>query len=496
MAHLKLTERLAVGFHPPGEPTPHDGTGTSGGGYRTRKYGVTTFADFFTPRQKLMLLLLADRLGAAAAELERSSPPEMQAAVQACLSLVFGKVVQYNTSLCRWKASGENLVDTFGRQALPMVWDFAEASPIGGASGDFLALLEWHCESLAQNAIATQAGSAHRTAAEAMPLPDDIVDAFVTDPPYYDSVPYADLSDFFYTWMRHLPVSRSIPELFGDPLTPKDGEGVVDLRRGQDREHYRGVMSRSLAEGRRVTKPEGIGVVVFAHKTTAGWEAMLEAMVAAGWIVTASWPIDTEMSTRLRARESAALASSIHLACRPRERSDGTLRTAVGDWREILAALPRRIHEWMPRLAEEGVVGADAVFACLGPALEIFSCHARVEKASGEEVKLKEYLEHVWAAVAHEALSMIFAGADTAGFEEDARLTAMWLWTLSTTGNGKAEPPLGTRPRRMTRTRPAPQRRGTARRPRWRDTSWNTTRRARSPRAWAHISRTSRPQWR
>ena len=106
----------------------------------------------------------------------------------------------------------------------------------------------------------------------------------------------------------------------------------------------------------------------------------------------------------------------------------------------MLQELPRRIHEWMPRLAEEGVVGADAIFACLGPALEVFSRYSRVEKASGEAVALREYLEHVWAAVAKEALAMVFKGADATGFEADARLTAMWLWTLkSPDTNGNAE---------------------------------------------------------
>jgi hypothetical protein len=161
-------------------------------------------------------------------------------------------------------------------------------------------------------------------------------------------------------------------------------------------------------------------------------------MINAGWIITASWPIDTERSVRLRAQDSAALASSIHLACRPRENPDGSLRTDdVGEWRDVLQELPKRIHEWMPRLAAEGVVGADAIFACLGPALEVFSRYSRVEKANGEQVTLKEYLEHVWAAVSKEALNMIFEGADATGFEEDARLTAMWLWTLSTGANGK-----------------------------------------------------------
>jgi len=185
-------------------------------------------------------------------------------------------------------------------------------------------------------------------------------------------------------------------------------------------------MAQAMTEGCRILEPRGVGVVIFAHKSTSGWEAQLQAMVDAGWTITGSWAIDTEMGNRLRAMNSAALASSIHLVCRPRN------TTEIGDWRDVLQELPQRIHEWMPRLASEGVVGADAIFACLGPALEIFSRYSSVEKASGEEVTLKDYLEYVWAAVSKEALSMIFTDADATGFEEDARLTAMWLWTLST----------------------------------------------------------------
>ena len=191
-------------------------------------------------------------------------------------------------------------------------------------------------------------------------------------------------------------------------------------------------MTHAMAEGRRVLTPDGIGVVVFAHKSTSGWEALLQAMINAVGLFTGSWPIDTEMGTRLRAMNSAALASSIHLVCRPRENPDGSVRTDdVGDWSDVLAELPQRIHAWLPGLAAEGVVGADAIFSCLGPALEIYSRYSRVEKASGEVVTLKEYLEEVWAAVSREALGMIFEGADGSGLEEDARLTAMWLWTLS-----------------------------------------------------------------
>lgn len=167
-------------------------------------------------------------------------------------------------------------------------------------------------------------------------------------------------------------------------------------------------------------------------------------MIDAGWIVTGSWPIDTERPGRLRANDSAALASSVHLVCRPRPTAAATGRgNEIGDWRDLLVELPRRIHQWMPRLAEEGVVGADAIFACLGPALEIFSRYERVEKANGEKVGLKEYLVYVWAAVAKEALATVFRGADASGFEEDARVTAIWLWTLfagqDTTSDSESE---------------------------------------------------------
>jgi adenine-specific DNA methylase len=165
--------------------------------------------------------------------------------------------------------------------------------------------------------------------------------------------------------------------------------------------------------------PAGVAVIVFASKTTASWEAILQAVVDAGLVISGSWPIDTEMETRVAAQGQARLGSSVHLVCRPRGES------GIGDWRDVLAELPKRIHEWMPRLASEGVVGADAIFACLGPALEVYSRYTRVEKASGERVELKEYLEQVWAAVSKEALSMIFAGADASGFDPDARLTAM-----------------------------------------------------------------------
>lgn len=326
--------------------------------------------------------------------------------------------------------------------------DFAEANPlmpklVGGfeyALGQVLAVLEREAGQLPHG------GTVQQASATTIPLPDDSLAYLITDPPYYAAVPYSDLSDFCYVWLKRM-LREVHPDLFRTELTPKEDELVAYYvqpteRPKKDAEFFEAGMAKALADARRVLKPDGVGVIIFAHKGTAGWEALLNALVSAGWTVTASWPIDTERAARMRAKNSAVLGSSVHLVCRPRENADGSLRAdEVGDWRDVLAELPKRIQEWMPKLTAEGIVGADAIFACLGPALEIFSRYSRVEKASGEEVSLRDYLEQVWAAVAQEALRMLFEGADTSAFEEDARLTAMWLWTLKTAenGNGKDE---------------------------------------------------------
>ena len=417
----------------PDEPLPPPGVL----GFRVQRYGMEEWGNLFTPRQALALTTLA-RLVREAGEKEAGEQENgLAAAVQACLALAASRQTDYTSSLCSWHLTGEKINHTFGRQALPMIWDFTEVYPLSGSTGDFRGALEWVARVCEANPFHMAAGGAELDTAIDHPLPDEFAKIFFTDPPYYDAVPYSDLSDFFYVWLkRTLP--KPLLSQFSEPLTPKDDECIVDEVKGKDRAYFESTMTQALAEGRRVLAPDGIGVVVFANKSTAGWEALLQALLDAGWIITASWPIDTEMGTRLRAMNSAALASSVHLVCRPRENPDGTLKEDVGDWRDVLAELPKRIHDWLPRLAKEGVVGADAIFSCLGPALEIYSRYSKVEKASGEVVLLGEYLVEVWAAVSREALNMLFEGADTTGFEEDARITAMWLWTLSTGSNGNS----------------------------------------------------------
>lgn len=428
----------------PDEPTPEcRGPGASRA-FSLHSYGMLKWRDLYLPRQALALTTFCRLVAEAHKQIIKENKDQVFAdAVATCISLAVSNLTHYTSSMSIWASDG--MISAFVQgSGLAMRPDFAEANPLmPKLVGGFEYSLAQLVSVLKREANWPQMGStAQQGSATAIPLPDESVSYLVTDPPYYDAVPYAALSDLFYVWLKRA-IGHIQPGLFSNELTPKALECIMDPGPpaeggpNKDREYFEETIWAALSEARRTLKPDGVGVVIFAHKSTAGREALLNALVSAGWTVTASWPIDTERAARMRANNSAVLGSSVHLVCRPRENSDGSLGTAeVGDWREVLAELPKRIQEWMPRLSEEGIVGADAIFACLGPALEVFSRYSRVEKASGEHVSLRDYLEYVWASVSQEALRMIFEGADSSGFEEDARLTAMWLWTLNT-GNGR-----------------------------------------------------------
>ena len=398
-------------------------------------YGMTTWGDLFTARQKVALATLARAL--------RERPQSEDGALRDAMALAIGRASDQLSSLVSWLQTIEAVGHTFVRQALPIVWDFCEIRPIGDHSANFGAALDWVIKVVGAWP-SSRIGQTQLADAAEHPLPDQAASVWFADPPYYDAVPYAHLSDFFYVWLRrmHGPTWRATT--FGPSVTPKDAEIVVDRphvlsRSKKDVTSYEAGMARAFAEGRRVLREYGVGCVVFAHKTTEGWEALLSGMIRGGWTITGSWPIATERGARVNARETASLATSVHLVCRPRPD-----HAPVGDWVDVLRELPQRVDDWMDRLQGEGIRGADLVFACIGPALEIFSRYTKVETADGREVVLAEYLAKVWEVVGRSALAQVLgtsaarARNGAAGaVEEDARLTALFLWTLqSTTGEG------------------------------------------------------------
>jgi adenine-specific DNA methylase len=415
----------------PDEPTPAGGGSGAGRAFSVQKYGMLQWGDLFTARQKVALACLC--------ELNKALAPGNTSLLSA---LAVSRCTDQSSSLVRWRTTVEAVAGTFGRQALPIMWDFAEIIVTGEFASNFAAAVNWVAD-VVEGWRSPNIGQVQNADATAHPLPSESAAVWFTDPPYYDAVPYADLSDFFLVWLKRALNDHPLLKNSFEPdnaLTPKTREVVQDETKRvdghpKDRAWFEEAMAQAFAEGRRVLSETGIGSVVFAHKTTEGWEALLSGITRGGWTVTGSWPIATERPARLRSQDSAALATSVHLVCRPRPDD-----AAVGDWAAVLKALPVRVGEWMERLQYEGIRGADLVFACIGPALEVFSRYRKVETADGREVLLPEYLEKVWEVVGRTALENILGTAEArarngvaGALEEDARLTALFLWTHQAT---------------------------------------------------------------
>lgn len=275
----------------PDEPLPPQGTL----GFRVQLYGMREWGDLFTPRQNLTLTTLANWISMKLPT-QFSDDKNFSDAIQTCLSLSLDKQVDSNSSLCAWRSVSEDIGHTFGRQALPMLWDFVEANVFSGATRDWLNAVEGGLKAILSLDDGIKSGQTHQASADKHPMPNDIVQAYITDPPYYDAVPYADLSDFFIVWL-HRSLGISHEELFAKGLSPKDDECIVDPVKGKNQVFFENKMGGAMSEGRRMLAPGGIGTVVFAHKSTSGWEAQIQAMIDAGWIITGSWPIDTEMGS-------------------------------------------------------------------------------------------------------------------------------------------------------------------------------------------------------
>jgi adenine-specific DNA methylase len=416
-------------------------------------WGPKTWGDLTNVRQKLTLLTFAQLVRDQAQTNNRENEW-----VAEMLSQLFSKFVEMVSSNCPWEPVAECPRKVFSMQALPARWEFAEGNVLADSSGSWAMMVENLLATLEAIGYDWRAGNVQQGDACDSSLPDESAHLWFTDPPYYDAVPYADLSDFFFVWLKRClpghPLLRD-PDNPSNPLTPKVRELAVyknaDLkdRPPKDKSFFEEGMARAFAVGQRVLKPNGLASVVFAHKTTEGWEAFLGAMQQSGWVILASWPIQTEQVNRPRAREAAALGSSVHLVCRPRPEDAGT-----GAWEEILRQLPNRIGEWMERLSGEGIRGADLVFSCIGPALELYSKFDRVVDAQDREIPLggdpeateaykRGFLAYIWEIVGRTALQQVLGTAEArarnsaaGALEEDARLTALFLWALQSTDKG------------------------------------------------------------
>jgi len=415
----------------PTEPLPESGSSGAGRAFTIPLYGFKTWADLFTPRQLLALVTFAKWTRAVRDEIHRLGyAEEWVEAVQGYLAMAVDRLADRSSTLCRPDPTPtqSGVINTFSRFALPITWDFIEGVTTEKFSGGFIGAVEWVAKVAEQAKHFVDSPQPQVLYESATTFVSSVVDIVATDPPYYDAIPYADLSDFFYVWLRRT-VGDQYPDVFAAPLTPKADELVQQTRdEGAGRKgktEYEAGMAAAFRRAWESLTPDGRMVIVFAHKDPVAWETLVTAMIQAGFTVTASWPIDTEMGNRTRAMESAALASSIWMVCRKRTPPSPPLsggdKGGVGRYGAVRRAMEERITERLRYFWDLGLSGPDFVWTAVGPALESYSAYDEVRRLDGSPFTVSEFLREVRRLVSDFALGQIVKSHSTEGLDEWTR---------------------------------------------------------------------------
>lgn len=411
----------------PHEPMPPRGTL----GFRVQNYGFETWGSIYNPRQALAMATFARHVRNIVAEVQEANSDlgddaeEFSCAVATYLGLCVSKLADFLSTICVLNyTGGRGVGHTFRMQALAMTWDYAETNPFNGLAAGWPKIVDDLVRTL-ELLVFTGTANVRRASADNLPFGDGIFDAVITDPPYYDAVPYSDLSDYFYVWLRRA-IGEVHPEVLATELTPKRSEMVQNPAHNKSAEFFELAMSKAFGEMHRTLKENGILVLVFAHKSTAAWETLLKALLDNDLVVTASWPIETEKPGRTRAIGSAALASSVFIVCRKRSAHDD------GFLDDVEPELKTRLHERLDYFWSQGIRGADFFMSAIGPAVEVFGRYMRVLKLSGEEVTIGELLDKVRGIVADYALQRIVHGEAAGNVDEASRFYVIWRWAFGT----------------------------------------------------------------
>jgi len=359
-------------------------------------YGLDRFDRLFNQRQLFTLGTLVKCSRALRSALSQFNyPPDWIEAIIGYVAIAVDRLADRNTTICHWDMGRETISNTFQRYALRINWDYAEVNPFAHTTGSYLGAVDWiarvgeHVCASVENVPQPQVICSSAT----NPLKEEY-DLVLTDPPYYDAIPYSDLSDFFYVWLRRT-IGDLYPDVFASPLTTKTQELVQHAgRMGGDNDSAKRFYEEGMAQAFAVIKESLLGegrlVIVFAHKQPDAWETLVSAIIRTGFVVDASWPIQTEMPNK--AAGGARLASSVWLVCRKRPES------ARPGWdNQVLAEMESKIHERLREYWDAGIRGPDFVWAATGPALEAYSLHPIVKKANepGAVITVSEFLRHV-----------------------------------------------------------------------------------------------------
>jgi adenine-specific DNA methylase len=391
-------------------------------------YGVSKWSWLFNDRQLLALVTLARLVQEAGELLGTLHAPDYAKALATFLGVALSRFSDFNSSLCTFNyTGGRGVKNSFARQALPMVWDYAESAPFNPQGANWQACVDAAVETISRVNM-PMPGLVLRGTATAIPVETATQSAVVTDPPYYDAVPYADLSDFFYVWMKRA-VAKHNPDVFRTPVTPKRQELTEErphtsLKDRKDSRFYEAGMGQAFKEMCRTLLDNGICCVMFAHKTTAAWEALIAGLLNSGMTVTASWPFRTERPGRMTAQSVAALASSVTLVCRKRDAKAG-----VALWDDVRHQLQSVASERLDFFWSQGIRGADFFISAIGPALSVFGKYERVTKLSGEEVTVGQFLDEVRSHVTGYALTKILRTRHTGSIDPESRFYVVWKWS-------------------------------------------------------------------
>jgi putative DNA methylase len=410
-----------------------------------KPYGIEQFTQLFTDRQLVALTTFSDLVQEVRERVKRDGllagmPDDVQGlaasgtgttaygeAVETYLSFALDKLVARSTTICAWEAGYQKIQHTFGRQALPMIWDFAEGNPFSDSTGNFNALLDFVIKFL-KAATTTTSVRGIATLQDAAVQTISANKVVSTDPPYYDNVPYADLSDFFYVWLRR-SLRPVFPDLFATLAVPKVEELVAFAYRHKNgktdaESFFLDGMTRAMRQLAEFAHPTFPVTIYYAFKqaesnrgegtASTGWETILGAIISAGFAITGTWPMRTELSNRMRGMASNALASSIVLVCRPR-----AVDAPTATRREFITALKAEFPVALAHLQRGNIAPVDLAQAAIGPGMDVYTRYAKVLDSVGTPLSVRE------------ALALINQTLDEVLTEQEGEFDAETRWALA-----------------------------------------------------------------
>jgi putative DNA methylase len=411
-------------------------------------YSLNQYSDLFNTRQLLSMVTFLEKIKQSFLRIREDCEKyenseilseDLSKAIIGYLGILLDRLADKNSSLVVWNAPGEKIEHVFGRTSLPMMtWNYAELNPLQEKNGSWSAQLNWVLRFINNTSLITKpAENITCLPAQNLPYENDFFDAIITDPPYYDSVPYADLSDFFYVWLKR-SIGEFFPEVFTNSIVPRKYDCVQNnslIRRGKEydlsdniniksKTAFENSLTSCFSEMYRVLKQEGIATIIYAHKTTDGWETMLNSLIKSNFVVTASWPIHTEMKERLRAKQSATLSSSIYMVCKKGERKQ------LGFWDDLRLDIRSSVESKLEQFWNGTIVGGDFFIAAIGPGMEVFSKYDRIETFSGNVISTHQLLEYIRGLSANYIISKLLKNGSNIQIDAISKFYLTYRWTF------------------------------------------------------------------